>query len=170
MIAQDFFRVRVLASGSIAVAYGAASTYAHTEKRPARARQHSLVPARTSKMGRTSLKCNDLDSFDKRLGEICGLETETFFLWGQQAGKTTLLKVRSGECRWIDLLKADEFRRYEPGRACSVSNVRWGCALLRDQASLVDPETTFRVASAGSVFAPLPRRPAAWRADCAVPT
>jgi len=38
--------------------------------------------------------------------------TETFFLWGpRQAGKTTLLKARYGECRRIDLLKADEFRR-----------------------------------------------------------
>ena len=39
--------------------------------------------------------------------------TETVFLWGpRQAGKTTLLKTRYGRCRWIDLLKADEFRRY----------------------------------------------------------
>ena len=39
--------------------------------------------------------------------------TETFFLWGpRQAGKTTLLKARYGHCRWIDLLKADQFRRY----------------------------------------------------------
>ena len=39
--------------------------------------------------------------------------TETFFLWGpRQAGKTTLLKQYYGGCRWVDLLKADEFRRY----------------------------------------------------------
>ena len=39
--------------------------------------------------------------------------TETFFLWGpRQAGKTTLLKARYGGCRRVDLLKADEFRRY----------------------------------------------------------
>lgn len=39
--------------------------------------------------------------------------TENLFLWGpRQAGKTTLLKTCYGECRWIDLLKADEFRRY----------------------------------------------------------
>ena len=39
--------------------------------------------------------------------------TETFFLWGpRQAGKTTLLKAQYGGCRWVDLLKADEFRRY----------------------------------------------------------
>ena len=74
MIAQDFFRVRVLASGSIAAAYVAASMCPHAEKRPARARQRCLFLVRTSKMGRTSLKFDDLCSFNKRLGEICGLE------------------------------------------------------------------------------------------------
>ena len=39
--------------------------------------------------------------------------TETFFLWGpRQAGKTTLLKEHYRDCRWVDLLKADQFRRY----------------------------------------------------------
>jgi uncharacterized protein len=39
--------------------------------------------------------------------------TETFFLWGsRQSGKTTLLRARYPEAVWIDLLKADEFRRY----------------------------------------------------------
>lgn len=39
--------------------------------------------------------------------------TETFFLWGpRQAGKTTLLRQRYPDARWIDLLKSDEFRRY----------------------------------------------------------
>ena len=38
---------------------------------------------------------------------------ETFFLWGpRQAGKTTLLKQRYPDARWLDLLKADELRRY----------------------------------------------------------
>ena len=38
---------------------------------------------------------------------------ETFFLWGpRQTGKTTLLRQRYPNARWIDLLKADEFRRY----------------------------------------------------------
>ncbi|UCG87830.1 MAG: ATP-binding protein [Gemmatimonadota bacterium] len=38
---------------------------------------------------------------------------ETFFLWGpRQTGKTTLLRQRYGGARWIDLLKAEEFRRY----------------------------------------------------------
>lgn len=39
--------------------------------------------------------------------------TETFFLWGpRQAGKSTLLKHQYADGLWIDLLKADEFRRY----------------------------------------------------------
>jgi predicted AAA+ superfamily ATPase len=38
---------------------------------------------------------------------------ETFFLWGpRQTGKTTLLKAAYPDAFWIDLLKADEFRRY----------------------------------------------------------
>jgi predicted AAA+ superfamily ATPase len=39
--------------------------------------------------------------------------TETFFLWGpRQTGKTTLLREAYPDARWIDLLKAEEFRRY----------------------------------------------------------
>ena len=39
--------------------------------------------------------------------------TETFFLWGpRQAGKTTLLKQRYPQGRWINLLRSEEFRRY----------------------------------------------------------
>ena len=38
---------------------------------------------------------------------------ETFFLWGpRQAGKSTLLRQRYPDGVWVDLLKADEFRRY----------------------------------------------------------
>ena len=38
---------------------------------------------------------------------------ETFFLWGPwQTGKTTLLRASYPGARWVDLLKADEFRRY----------------------------------------------------------
>ena len=38
---------------------------------------------------------------------------ETFFLWGpRQIGKSTLLRQRYPRGRWLDLLKADEFRRY----------------------------------------------------------
>ncbi|MDE0606468.1 MAG: hypothetical protein OXH78_04850 [Acidimicrobiaceae bacterium] len=39
--------------------------------------------------------------------------TETLFLWGpRQAGKSTLLRQRYPDAVWVDLLKADEFRRY----------------------------------------------------------
>lgn len=39
--------------------------------------------------------------------------TETFFLWGpRQTGKSTLLRHTYGEGHWVDLLKADAFRRY----------------------------------------------------------
>ena len=38
---------------------------------------------------------------------------ETFFLWGpRQTGKSTLLKQRYPEARWLDLLNTDLFRRY----------------------------------------------------------
>ena len=39
--------------------------------------------------------------------------TETFFLWGpRQTGKSTLLRAAYPEAVWIDLLRADEYRRY----------------------------------------------------------
>jgi predicted AAA+ superfamily ATPase len=39
--------------------------------------------------------------------------TESFFLWGpRQTGKTTLMRDTYGRGHWVDLLKADEFRRY----------------------------------------------------------
>ncbi len=39
--------------------------------------------------------------------------TETFFLWGpRQTGKSTLLRSTYPGARWIDLLKAEQFRRY----------------------------------------------------------
>lgn len=38
---------------------------------------------------------------------------ETFFLWGpRKTGKSTLLKHLYPDALWLDLLKADEFRRY----------------------------------------------------------
>jgi predicted AAA+ superfamily ATPase len=38
---------------------------------------------------------------------------ETFFLWGpRQTGKTTLLRAAYPDVIWLDLLKADEYRRY----------------------------------------------------------
>ncbi len=39
--------------------------------------------------------------------------TESFFLWGpRQTGKSTLLRESYPDVRWVDLLKADDFRRY----------------------------------------------------------
>ncbi len=39
--------------------------------------------------------------------------TETFFLWGpRQTGKTTLLRETYPQAFWVDLLKAEEYRRY----------------------------------------------------------
>jgi predicted AAA+ superfamily ATPase len=39
--------------------------------------------------------------------------SDTFFLWGpRQSGKTTLLRAGFTGTLWVDLLKADEFRRY----------------------------------------------------------
>jgi predicted AAA+ superfamily ATPase len=39
--------------------------------------------------------------------------TETFFLWGpRQTGKSTLLRGAYPKAWWIDLLKAEEYRRY----------------------------------------------------------
>ena len=39
--------------------------------------------------------------------------TETFFLWGpRQTGKSTLLHRYYPDAIWLDLLKAEEFRRY----------------------------------------------------------
>jgi uncharacterized protein len=38
---------------------------------------------------------------------------DTFFLWGpRQTGKTTLLRAAYPDAFWVDLLKADEYRRY----------------------------------------------------------
>jgi len=38
---------------------------------------------------------------------------ESFFLWGpRQTGKSTLLRQTYGQAHWVDLLKAEEFRRY----------------------------------------------------------
>jgi predicted AAA+ superfamily ATPase len=40
-------------------------------------------------------------------------KTETFFLWGPRlTGKTTLLRQKYPNAFWIDLLKADHYRRY----------------------------------------------------------
>ena len=50
--------------------------------------------------------------FERVLG-LPDAGTETFFLWGPRlAGKSTLLRTRYPDARWIDLLHADEYRRY----------------------------------------------------------
>src|ERR1700741_3423677 len=49
----------------------------------------------------------------KRQLRLPATGTETFFLWGpRQSGKTTLLRKTYPDAFWVDLLKADEFRRY----------------------------------------------------------
>lgn len=49
----------------------------------------------------------------RRALELPASGTETFFLWGpRQCGKSTLLREHYPEAVWIDLLKADQFRRY----------------------------------------------------------
>ncbi|MGC9451262.1 MAG: ATP-binding protein [Oceanipulchritudo sp.] len=49
----------------------------------------------------------------KRLLHLPAAATETFFLWGaRQAGKSSLLRRSYRDAVWIDLLKADVFRRY----------------------------------------------------------
>jgi predicted AAA+ superfamily ATPase len=48
-----------------------------------------------------------------RFLELPAHPSESFFLWGpRQTGKTTLLRESYPEAIWLDLLKAEEFRRY----------------------------------------------------------
>ena len=92
MIAQDFARVGVLRSGSIATPYGVATMCAHAGKfivphrrrlrlRPwpdptVRGRgQRSLFPAGFWKYGITLLELKDIYLLNERLGEISGLGT-----------------------------------------------------------------------------------------------
>jgi len=50
--------------------------------------------------------------FERRL-KLPRAGSETFFLWGpRQTGKSTLLRRKYPDAVWIDLLKADEYRRY----------------------------------------------------------
>ena len=80
---------------------------------------------------------------------------ETFFLWGpRQTGKSTLLKRCYPAARWVDLLKADEFRRYaihpellrqeldaegaEPGRQIVIDEVQKAPALLDEVHWLIE--------------------------------
>ena len=81
--------------------------------------------------------------------------TENFFLWGpRQAGKTTLLRQRYPDARWIDLLKSDEFRRYatrpellrqeieaeepDPSRQVVIDEVQKAPALLNEVHWLIE--------------------------------
>jgi predicted AAA+ superfamily ATPase len=49
----------------------------------------------------------------KRVLALPRAGSETFFLWGpRQTGKTTLLRATYPDAVWIDLLRADEYRRY----------------------------------------------------------
>ncbi|MYN68279.1 MAG: ATP-binding protein [Acidobacteria bacterium] len=80
---------------------------------------------------------------------------ESFFLWGpRQTGKSTLLKRRYPEARRIDLLKADEFRRYavhpellrqeieaeapQPGRQVVIDEIQKVPALLDEVHWLIE--------------------------------
>ena len=50
--------------------------------------------------------------YTRRL-ELPEAGSASFFLWGpRQVGKSTLLRLRYPEARFVDLLRADEFRRY----------------------------------------------------------
>ena len=81
--------------------------------------------------------------------------TETFFLWGpRQAGKSTLLKHQYADGLWLDLLKADEFRRYvanpeflrqeieatgfDPGRQIVIDEIQKVPALLDEVHWLIE--------------------------------
>ena len=49
----------------------------------------------------------------KRALKLPPAGTETFFLWGpRQTGKSTLLRMTYPDALWIDLLKADEYRKH----------------------------------------------------------
>lgn len=80
---------------------------------------------------------------------------ESFFLWGpRQTGKSTLLKRRYPEARRIDLLKADEFRRFavhpellrqeieaeepQPGRQVVIDEIQKVPALLDEVHWLIE--------------------------------
>lgn len=68
--------------------------------------------------------------------------TETFFLWGpRQTGKTTLLKHAYPGAVWIDLLKAEEYRRYvqnpELLRAELAERAPAGCHVVIDEVQKV---------------------------------
>lgn len=92
---------------------------------------------------------------------------ESFFLWGpRQTGKTTLLRRSYPEALWIDLLKADEFRRYVarpellreeleadaggPGRQIVIDEIQKVPALLDEVHWLMENRRGRRFALCGS--------------------
>src|SRR2546429_496239 len=60
-----------------------------------------------------SIYHDNLNHMFKRALRLPPAGTETFFLWGpRQTGKTTLLRAAYTDAVWVDLLKAEEYRRY----------------------------------------------------------
>ena len=65
--------------------------------------------------------------------------TESFFLWGpRQTGKSTLLRQTYPDSRWVDLLKAEEFRRYVARpeflrQEIEAEGTRPGCQIVIDK-------------------------------------
>jgi len=80
------------------------------------------------------MKISQADIFKRRLSLPVGGK-ETFFLWGaRQTGKSTLLRHSYPDAFWIDLLKAEEFRRY-------LGHPEW----LRQEIPQADPPAVFVV-------------------------
>ena len=73
IIAQELCGVGVLASGSIAGAYGAASMCVHAAQGQARARPAPFAICGTIETTGKSLTFKGIPTINKRLGEICGL-------------------------------------------------------------------------------------------------
>ena len=96
--------------------------------------------------------------FERRLSLPLG-GVETFFLWGpRQAGKSTLLRQCFPDGFWVDLLKADEYRRYvarpeslreeleaagpDPARQVVIDKVQKVPALLDEVHSIIALQST----------------------------
>lgn len=71
------------------------------------------IPARL-RISTSTSKCHDkLQCMFNRSLVLPASAAESFFLWGpRQTGKSTLLRGTYPDAHWLDLLKADEFRRY----------------------------------------------------------
>ena len=72
MIAQDFARVRVLASGSIAAAYGGAEHVRARGQKTSEGAAAQSVSRRTRTKRMHLIEGNHYQLYDKRLGEMCG--------------------------------------------------------------------------------------------------